>query len=81
MLQRRKREARVDAQLLRGVDRPVRIVKQFSTDRDHICLAISQDRFGLVRVHNQADCNRRNSRFGADPFSEVDLVAILAGMF
>jgi hypothetical protein len=80
MLQRRQREAWVRAKLLRGVDWPVGTVKQLPTDRDHIRLVVSQDRFGLVCMNNQADGNRRNVSFRADAFGQINLVAIVSGV-
>ena len=80
MLQRREREVRVGAKLLRGVDRPVGIVKKLPADRDHVGLTFLQDRLGLVGVHDQPDCDGRNIRFGTDPLSQPDLISILAGM-
>jgi len=80
MLQRREREAWVRAKLLRSVDRPVGIVKKLPADRDHVGLAFSQDRLGLVGVHDQPNRDGRNIRFGADPLSQTDLIAVLAGM-
>ena len=80
MLQRRKREGRVCVKFLRGVDRPVGIVKKLPADRDHVGLTLLQNRLGLVGMHDQPDSDRRNIRFGADPFSQADLIAILAGM-
>src|SRR4051794_26628960 len=59
-------EPRIDAEVVRPMQRDVRIELRLAADRDEIGLSVLQDGFGLLRFENDADGHGRNIRLVAN---------------
>ena len=60
-------ELRIDAELLRRVHRPVRIVEKLARERDQVGAAFLQDLLGLVAMHDQPDRHAHDVGIAAQP--------------
>ena len=70
------RPGRLDAEVLRGLDRPVRLAEQLAGEEDQVGVAAGDDLVGLRRLGDQADRAGQDPGLVADPPRERDLVAL-----
>jgi|SRR5579862_3228181 len=70
----------LDSQRLSRPSGPIRIAKEFASHDDEVGFALGQNRFGLLRFGDHAQCAGGNGRIPPDRFCKRHLIARPFGM-